>query len=227
VSDNNVGNHSLIDHLKIDLEFRDPTWTDQLYQILPNNSFYYHAFVEGPEGRKYIMLSVMPVGNERIKEFSFYNQLAFKNEAGIAILLDAKVSENPSATISWGCIWSYEKFGDLRGAYQQVVQNCDALSIEPDNPFKALNPDDKDEYSVGEPSEQFLPNEIKIVVAEQIKNILPNSEIKFKLLKEHKYILSMRILVELNNDIVGRERELSQRFSWFFPPYLPVIFSTN
>lgn len=226
--------------LAVPMENRDFSWEHELYQILPFCYFEILGQMTDPSERPYA--AVKPVQDIHIRQICQPRQnqrpilpgqemeicgadalvyYCMERRAGIAIVTDIEKGY-PDAMIRLGSVWSYYEYKDFSGCGNVVSDFERASQISPENPFDAII-QDTDRITIGAPSDAFFPQYVRDWMVEEIRSNLPDVEIEFGLLNEHRYAMPTSIQLGISQVITDELLvDMKKHLSWYMPPYLPL-----
>lgn len=231
------------------------TRQDMLFYNIPNGLYETMGSMTGPDGRPYLpayVLSQVEIADmmkevkkvpgydfskpaspqsgkmlRTLRDFNSVNNYACEALAGIAFLKDRDVFTQPQAVLSFGSVWCYEYSRGLGGNADTQATFNRAFAISDEAPFDVIA-GDSDAYSIVSVPDNFFPAIIQNIAAREIAQTLPEARPEFRLVRREKYIMNNGLMIVLNTACpVNLRNELTEKLTWYLPPYLPLVIVEN
>lgn len=171
-------------------------------------SFLHETPQVGPDGWPYMFVQIDPNGPEDVKKI-----LEWISDKGIGIAVNPQ-KMNPDYIFTYGMLWNYLK----RGEFITHVQGLKSGEVE----FKAGQ-----EVFVGEPSEDYLPPQVRTILREFFKQ-QGVGQPKINMVSADKSNYDICISLEsIGNPPDSEHKGIAEAVSWFLPLHYSILLTSE
>jgi hypothetical protein len=186
--------------LNVPFEDRDPQWELDFFKAFPNGQLemLQDSPIEGPDGLPYLAVRLVEKGEPVDKV------LDWLGEKGVGLAVNPD-KENPDYVFSYGMIWNFLVNGEFLTEREEPSESGE-ISLEQGQ-----------EMMAGTPSEDYLPNHVRQLFKEFLRDqgvLKPRIVMLSQDGKNYDLCFSLE---SLGNPPQEEWQGILEAFSWFFP----------